>query len=1195
MNHEEAIAYLGSLLAKRSNWIEATRENQFEEGIQRLLSDLYPDQAHFVFEILQNAEDAKATEVHFQLQLDRLVVSHNGARQFTQRDVDSITSIGKSTKRDDVNQIGKFGVGFKAVFAYTTTPSVVSGPFAFEIRNLVCPHPLQQPFHSPLETKFVFPFNASKAPAQCFREVADWLNGMGDNTLLFLRNIKVLSWEIAGKGKGKLERIEPRHELTEIQRTLTGHTNPERTYWLRFLKPLRDAPEQFVSLAFRLAFLNKDHTRLDADRPLAEQVRIVPLSTGQLSIFFPAERETTKLKFHLHGPYASTVARDSIPHRADNQGLLQLTAQLLSESLETVKVLNLLTSDFLEVLPNPGDELAPFYVPLLEEVVATLQSRPLVPVDKGGHAPARELLLGPASIRSVIGNADMAFYTGYRVAGWAAGVMQGQRAEKLLRALEMSEWGWSDLLRRTQELFAVKDVSDYELQWLAKRDDEWMQSYYALLGELLAERFPWELRYNVGSPEEVGKGWRVICTTDGKIRTGAETFFRSEMETTAEPEFPAVRQGILQGAKKRQVEAARKFLELVGVRTVGEKERIQSILATHYSKASKLPEWSTHVDHLRRFISWWSSSKETELFHGAFLFLDETEKLRITPGVAYLDFPFCESGLKSLITSGIWPEERRHMLSPRYAEAKLEGFAVFVAHTGGMTSLPIVTTPTWQNPNCDLLRRGFERARETEYAIDSDFTIKHLQTLLAAKKSDVSKAVWNAVRTADPKILKARYRPNSNYDVREADSQLVCALRTSAWIPTKSGGFQKPALVTCGELPADFTFDDRNGWLRAIGFGSGTTRGPQETKAIELAAKTLGIAPDLAKQLDELTSDERAEVESLIRDTVGKVRAKRKSKSSPDAGPPQQPDNPAKSADQKEQISPNAGATPVDPQKALAGAFSRPGKTQLVPERPRPGPLREERIYRERTRSKYQSRKREEPAQTERKEARIVEIWEPKNNAIRDFFINEYGGSCQICEQTFPRRSDGSPYFEAVYLISHTAAAWTDEPGGVLCLCAQCSAKFQHGAVESENAVQDLRSLKIESESGQSPRLSIKLVGEAVSIRFTDRHLVEIQELLRSTEDNAPATKTDRPGSLQTPAGQSVGAKPPLVQCPQCPAQVREDNLQGHLRKAHGPNRPTTTGALPRRQRSEAPTNFGKCRACGKPAIPGEDYCYSCQ
>jgi hypothetical protein len=299
----------------------------------RLLSELYPDEAHFIYELLQNAEDACATKVEFCLKPDRLLVTHNGTRLFSCKNVDSITSIGKSTKRDDINSIGKFGVGFKAVFSYSKTPRAFSGPFSFEIRELVCPYPIVPCSAITGETRFELPFDSDKSPTSCFEEIATGLAKLPNTVLLFLKNIRSIVWTIEG-GVG--------------------------------------------------------------------------------------------------GPYASTVARDSVPSKnADNQKLLAKTAILVASSLSKVKELGLLTRDFLEVLPNSGDSLSEFYQPILQEIIGELNIQSLVPVDKGGHAPANQLFNGHAAIRSVIQNAELPFFDGKPVAKWVVGVMQGQRADRL--------------------------------------------------------------------------------------------------------------------------------------------------------------------------------------------------------------------------------------------------------------------------------------------------------------------------------------------------------------------------------------------------------------------------------------------------------------------------------------------------------------------------------------------------------------------------------------------------------------------------------------------------------------------------------------------------------------------------------------------------------------------------------------------
>ena len=51
-----------------------------------IFEDFYPDEAHFVFELLQNAEDAGATEVGFELSAHRCSFEHNGTRHFDERE-----------------------------------------------------------------------------------------------------------------------------------------------------------------------------------------------------------------------------------------------------------------------------------------------------------------------------------------------------------------------------------------------------------------------------------------------------------------------------------------------------------------------------------------------------------------------------------------------------------------------------------------------------------------------------------------------------------------------------------------------------------------------------------------------------------------------------------------------------------------------------------------------------------------------------------------------------------------------------------------------------------------------------------------------------------------------------------------------------------------------------------------------------
>ena len=291
--------------------------------------------------------------------------------------------------------------------------------------------------------------------------------------------------------------------------------------------------------------------------------------------------------------------------------------------------------------------------------------------------------------------------------------------------------------------------------------------------------------------------------------------------------------------------------------------------------------------------------------------------------------------------------------------------------------------------------------------------------------------------------------------------------------------------------------------------------------------------------------------------------------------------------------------------QALNDAFNKAGKTQIADDRPQSGEVRNPADRRQKTRENYSARKSREPSIVQRTTQRIVDIWDPKNKAVRDFLYEEYSGRCQICGETnrFPRR-DGKAYFEAVYLIPHSGAAWTDEPGSVICLCALCSAKFQHGAIECSDIADQISSQKTAEEGGNGrPSIRAKLIGKPVAIDFSERHLIEVQELLQVAA-TGPKTVT----AARSKSPETVGGIPQsnLVRCPHChPSSglVRRDRLQIHIERVHpaSPNRrtptvsflqqpQTATNAVERVPRRESLT-LARCRACQKPVVPGEDYC----
>ena len=84
MNSQER-AYFAELSKDRAESADML-EKPSMRGIKKSVVEKYSDQAHFIYELLQNADDAKATRARFVLEKEQLIFAHNGSRRFSVSD-----------------------------------------------------------------------------------------------------------------------------------------------------------------------------------------------------------------------------------------------------------------------------------------------------------------------------------------------------------------------------------------------------------------------------------------------------------------------------------------------------------------------------------------------------------------------------------------------------------------------------------------------------------------------------------------------------------------------------------------------------------------------------------------------------------------------------------------------------------------------------------------------------------------------------------------------------------------------------------------------------------------------------------------------------------------------------------------------------------------------------------------------------
>ena len=172
--------------------IRADNERRYGTDIGRigpmLLANRYDDRTHFIFEVLQNAEDALAKRgqwegkraVEFSLTPKALGVTHFG-KPFDEDDVRGICGIGESTK--GLTSIGRFGIGFKSVYAFTDSPEIHSGTEHFAIDSFVWPRAVTGDHLPPEQTVIRLPFRSNDSTA--VTQILAGLQRLGPRTLLF--------------------------------------------------------------------------------------------------------------------------------------------------------------------------------------------------------------------------------------------------------------------------------------------------------------------------------------------------------------------------------------------------------------------------------------------------------------------------------------------------------------------------------------------------------------------------------------------------------------------------------------------------------------------------------------------------------------------------------------------------------------------------------------------------------------------------------------------------------------------------------------------------------------------------------------------------------------------------------------------------------------------------------------------------
>lgn len=440
--------------------------------VMNIIINQYSDRTHFIYEILQNAEDADATRINFKLHPDCLEIIHNG-RLFNERDIVGVCGIADGTKEDG-SRIGHFGIGFKSVYGYTLTPEIYSGEYSFRIETQLFPHEITR--RSNLDsgdTCILLPFDRPQVSAKvAFEEIKNALEKkITAESILILDKIEDIIIEIDGnrkrieinKQKGSADPTCPENVfnlnlMTSYVDVTTEQRKEQDSDYILFT----DAEEEAVSVVFKVDNKTKE---------------IQEVENSKIYAFFPTAKEAHQ-SFYIHAPFDTTPARDNFKEGSDfgrhNIELIHNIGDVIQYAfvwLRDMGYLNLKTLNKVFPIYKYADDDILYYI--YENSVEMIREgdEPILPANNGSFCDVKDLCISEnMNITDVIEDSDLQQLAGNRKLHWLAKEITTNAYAGLKRFLddnfELKKYEWKDI------------VPKMDARYLASKSTQWMEKLF---------------------------------------------------------------------------------------------------------------------------------------------------------------------------------------------------------------------------------------------------------------------------------------------------------------------------------------------------------------------------------------------------------------------------------------------------------------------------------------------------------------------------------------------------------------------------------------------------------------------------------------------------------------------------------------------------------------------------------------------
>lgn len=780
----------------------------------RIYKQLYSDKTHFIYELVQNADDNKSRHLELQLDENELFVWNDGC-QFSEKDVRSICSIGLSNK--DLTQIGNFGIGFKAVYAYTDLPEIYSGDERFRIRNFKEPEgiddmaPRIRRQVNKGRTVFRLPFK-DNLRQEDIEYLKNRLCNLEKRALLFLRHLKKIQWRDSHDtqtGSYSCRRyshgkIQDAFEI-ELMASMNSKNQLSETF-LVFRKEVQP-PQDVINELLQQAEDEEEQQRLQRSAKKQQPVEVAfKLSDGQITAmnscvlfaYLPTEKET-HLRFLIQGRYQTTPARDNIRIEIEspwNKWLVQETAYFLPDVLEQLKEGGLLEPAFFNVVPLPDDNVPEEFEPIVKALRKAMRNRSFVPTENGGYAKAESVFYPHAKPLRKLFKISWLHPNSYWLHPEIGDTEKSRRCFKVMHEAGVKE------VRVSQILGWLEKRSP---DWFRTRSHKWLRSLYNYLNGRKDER---ERIKNL--PLVRLENGQQVCTSDQLVFFPPEADEAREEITPFLKDLPILNSALLEGDEHNDIEA---FLKSLGVRPLRPADMIRECILPQYSPSDK-PSVKQNRLHIHYLFKVWSKISESErttlkkeISQSPILWAYSGTRREasdfVAPCNAYL--PQAYTGNADLETyfsvcDDVW------FVDDKYLDSKSvsKGWIRFLKGIGAEDKPRVIKDSLPANKE-ECKKREIDRNRSTKSSTIEDRYFYGLPEALAEisehKKRDMSQALWYLLVKVLPSdglkrvtFFQGTYRWHfQNWKSSVFDATFYRQLKKAAWLPDEQGNHHYPS------------------------------------------------------------------------------------------------------------------------------------------------------------------------------------------------------------------------------------------------------------------------------------------------------------------------------------------------------------------------------------------------------------------